>query len=249
MAIHKTEAIVLNSTKLRETSLITTFYTRSFGKLKALSKGVRQEASPLVSLYQPFNHVEIVFYEKTKSDIHFLSENSLVYFFPKLRTGFEKIAWGSFLLELIDTVVPLEEKNEDLFLLLLECLKQMEKNSVSPAVSVFEVKLLWGSGLFPALESCIRCERSDFETAYLSVEEGGIYCEKCRDSSRILYAVSMGLVRTIRFYAANDVAKAMTLKIAPACEIELNRLVYQWIRGRFEKELATMRFLREVDLI
>lgn len=249
MAIHKTEAIVLNSTRLRETSLITTFYTRSFGKLKALSKGVRQEGSALISLYEPFNHVQIVFYEKTRSDIHFLSESSLVHFFSKLRTDLSKISWAAFLLELVDTVVPPEEANEELFLLLVGCLRQMEKEPASPFVSIFEVKLLWGSGLFPALGSCIQCGRKDFDTAYLSVEEGGIFCGNCRDAHRGFVPLSMGLVKTIDFYASNDLDKCLALKISPSCETELHRLIHQWVRGRFEKDLATVRFLKEVDLI
>ncbi|HNV87072.1 MAG TPA: DNA repair protein RecO [Candidatus Omnitrophota bacterium] len=248
MAIQKTEAIVLGATKLRETSLITTFLTRDFGKIKAISKGVRQEGSFLTPLYEPFSHVQIVFYEKTRSDIHFLSESAMLCFFPGIRADFEKISWASFLLELTETVLPLEEKNEALFELLLLVLHCMEGASVSPFVSIFEVKLLWGSGLFPSLGSCLRCSRTDFETAYLNVEDGGIFCEHCRDSHRIFYPVPKGLIRTIHFFAENDFSKCLTLKLSPENEAELHRLTYQWIRGRFDRDLSTMRFLREVSL-
>jgi len=248
MAIQKTEAIVLGATKLRETSLITTFLTRDFGKLKTLSKGVRQEGSSLLPLYEPFSHVQIVFYEKTRSDIHFLSESSQICFFPKIRADFEKISWASFLLELTESVLPLEEKNEALFELLLLVLHCMEGASVSPFVSIFEVKLLWGSGLFPSLGACLCCGKSDFEEAYLNVEDGGILCGDCCDSHRTFYPISRGLIRTIHFFASNEFSKCLTLKLSPENEAELHRLTYHWIRGRFEKDLSTMRFLREVSL-
>ena len=43
MAIQKTDAIVLKTQPFRSSSLIITFFTRSFGKLRGLAKGVRQE--------------------------------------------------------------------------------------------------------------------------------------------------------------------------------------------------------------
>src|SRR5205085_2574055 len=126
-AIHKTEAIVLKAVKFRDTSYITTFFTRDFGKLKALSKGIRKEKSVLIAHYEPFSHLRLVFYEKSKSDIHFISESSLEYYFPKLRADFEKICWASYVLELIDVIHPLYEKNESLFTLLLDILHRMEQ--------------------------------------------------------------------------------------------------------------------------
>jgi recombinational DNA repair protein (RecF pathway) len=39
--IPKTEALVLNRRAFRETSLIAEFYTRDFGKMSGLLKGIR----------------------------------------------------------------------------------------------------------------------------------------------------------------------------------------------------------------
>jgi DNA repair protein RecO len=45
MSIHKTEAIVLSRRDFRETSLIANFFTRDYGRISGLLKGIRKEPS------------------------------------------------------------------------------------------------------------------------------------------------------------------------------------------------------------
>ena len=248
MTIQKTEALILKTARFRETSLITTFLTREFGKIKALSKGVRKEGSNLLTTYEPFNHVQVVFYEKTRSEVHFVSECSLVHYFAGLRRDFDKIGWASFLAELADAVLPLHEKNPAVFQLLLEVLHRMEEESPARLVSFFEVKLLVGSGFFPQLAACMRCGARDFSTGYLSFLEGWVLCETCRTEARGEVApLSKGLINAIHFLAEGDLVKALKLRISREMEAELRDFIYRWVRAKYEIDLATVRFLREVE--
>ena len=248
MTIQKTEALVLKSAKFRDTSLITTFLTADFGKIKALSKGVRKERSLVLSHYEPFSHVQIVFYEKTKSDIHFLSECTLLYFFSKIRSDFEKISWASYLTEVAEAVLPVHEKNCVLFRLLLDVLHAMEKGPPSHLACIFEVKLLADSGVFPNLEGCMRCGKKDSE-GYLSLREGGIFCATCRKHAGDAFYLSKGLIKTIRFFAENEFSRGRLLKAGKEMEDKLHHMTAWWIRHRFERELASVHFLREVGLM
>lgn len=248
MTIQKSEALVLKTNKFRDTSLITTFFTADFGKIKALSKGVRKERSSVIAHYEPFSHVEITFYEKTKSDIHFLSECSLVYFFPKIRSDFEKISWASYLVELVDVVLPLEESNQRLFRLLLDILHKMEEESPSRLVAIFEIKALLQSGSYPSLDSCLRCGRKDVD-GHLSFLEGGLFCEGCWNRSSESMFISRDLIHTVRFLAESEFTKSLEWKILKESEEEIHRLAFRWIRYRYEKNMAAVRFLRNVDII
>jgi DNA repair protein RecO (recombination protein O) len=248
MAIQKSEALVLKNTKFRETSLITTFFTAEFGKIRALSKGVRKEKSAVISYYEPFTHVEIVFYEKTHSDIHFLSECSLVYFFPRIRSHFERISWASYVVDLADAVLPEKEKDYRLFSLLLEILHRMELEDPSRLACVFEVKLFQHSGLSPNLYGCVRCGRKGAD-GYLYFQEGGILCEFCRGRQVADMFLSKGLIRTIIFLTENDSAKSSQLRISREMEDEIHRLTYRWLRYRLDKELASAQFLHQEELL
>ncbi len=248
MTIQKSEALVLKSVKFRDTSLITSFFTADFGKIKALSKGVRKERSSILSHYEPFSYVDITFYEKTKSDIHFLSECSLRCFFPKVRSDFEKISWASYLVELVEVVLPPHEENRYLFKLMLDLIRIMEEEPPSHLVAIFEVKLLLESGFFPNLSGCTKCGKTDIES-YLSFSEGGLLCRTCWHHASNSLFVSKGLIRTIQFLADNELLKNLQLRMTREMEEEIHRFTYQWIYYRYEKSLAVVHFLREVDMI
>jgi DNA repair protein RecO (recombination protein O) len=48
MDTERAEAIVLRNQSVTESSLIVTWFTREFGKLKTLAKGARRPKSPLL---------------------------------------------------------------------------------------------------------------------------------------------------------------------------------------------------------
>ena len=64
MSIQKTEAIVLNKHDFRETSIIANFYTRDFGKLSGIMKGIKEQPGKFASTLEPFSHNDIIFYKK-----------------------------------------------------------------------------------------------------------------------------------------------------------------------------------------
>ena len=76
--ICSTPAFVLRTYDFRETSKIVNFYTRDFGKVKGILKGIRKDSKkfgstlPLLSL----NH--IVFYKKRMTEIHLVSHCDLI---------------------------------------------------------------------------------------------------------------------------------------------------------------------------
>ena len=74
MPIHKTEAVVLRKRDFRETSLIVEFYTREFGKMSGILKGIRSEPQKFASTLEPFSLNEIIFYSKRSSSLHLVSQ-------------------------------------------------------------------------------------------------------------------------------------------------------------------------------
>ena len=78
MAIQKTEAIVLKTQPFRSSSLIITFFTRDFGKIRGIAKGVRQENQTRAAVYELFTRLEIIYYEKLRSDLHLVSDAAIL---------------------------------------------------------------------------------------------------------------------------------------------------------------------------
>ena len=124
MPIQKSEAIVLRRQPLRETSLILTFYTKDFGKIKGILRGVRglrgQTGGGSLEILA---HDEIVFYDRKKSDIFTTSQCDLIEFFNPIRQSLERLAYAAYMAELLDSVTAIGDKNEQVFVLLLNSLR------------------------------------------------------------------------------------------------------------------------------
>ncbi|MDD5135723.1 MAG: DNA repair protein RecO, partial [Candidatus Omnitrophica bacterium] len=116
MAIQKTEGILLRRQDLRETSLILTFYTKDFGKIKGIVRGVRGPRSACGGAnMEIFAHDEVVFYERRRSDIFTISQCDLLDYFAPARESLERLSYASYLVELLDSVTALGDKNEEAF--------------------------------------------------------------------------------------------------------------------------------------
>ncbi|MBU0880811.1 MAG: recombination protein O N-terminal domain-containing protein, partial [Candidatus Omnitrophica bacterium] len=64
MPIQKSDGILLRRQDLRETSILLTFYTRDFGKIKGIVRGVRGPRAIFGGgAYELFALDEIIFYE------------------------------------------------------------------------------------------------------------------------------------------------------------------------------------------
>ena len=93
--LRKTEAIVLNIRKFGDTSLITTLYTREYGRCNFIIKGYRStRAKKRHSYFQPLSIIDVVFYHKDSRELQLISESANRYFYQSLQTDPVKITLG-----------------------------------------------------------------------------------------------------------------------------------------------------------
>ena len=63
MPTYRDEGIVLRTQKLGEADRIITLLTRRNGRIRAVARGVRKTSSRIGARLEPFNHVDVQFYE------------------------------------------------------------------------------------------------------------------------------------------------------------------------------------------
>src|SRR3989338_4995509 len=106
MAIRTTEAVVLKTQAFRDTSLIATVYTKDFGKVQGLAKGIKDRCARKDSRFycylEPLTLNKIVYYEKSRSGLHLLTQSDLLNHYQQIRQDLKRLAAASFMLELID---------------------------------------------------------------------------------------------------------------------------------------------------
>lgn len=83
--IRKTELVVLRTQPMGDTSLLLHGFSRHFGRLGLIAKGVRSPKSrSRAALLQPAQVLQVLYYHKPNRDLHTLSEVSLLHH-PTLR--------------------------------------------------------------------------------------------------------------------------------------------------------------------
>jgi len=250
MAIQKTRGFVLKREDLRETSVILTAYTKDFGKLKFVSKGVRIPEQRFVSAYELFSLDEIVFYEKKKKNYFLLSQCELINYFPEIRKSLERISYASYLIELVEQVAPPGEENQRLYELLENSMTLLaSKASPRRVARIFEIKLLSIIGLMPGLRACVACDKSlKNRKARFSTSLGGVLCEDCLLKDKGARPVLEGTVNFISHIDAMPFDKIKHVKVSTRVGSEVERILRNFINYHLDVRLKSLDFIRKINL-
>jgi len=249
MPIQKSEAIVLRRQDLRETSLILTFYTRGFGKIKGIVRGVRGvRAQYGGGALELFALDEIVFYERKNSDVFTVSQCDLAEFFNPVRQSLERLAYANYIIELLDSVTGLSDKNTEVFQLLLNSIRLLSGESSARRVArIFEIKLLGLLGLMPSLDICAYCGGKTDPSARFSIAHGGLICKTCTDKDKNALPIMAGTVKFIEHIQELPFDKVERIKVATAVGKELESVLRKFLDYHIERRLKSLEFLREIE--
>lgn len=249
MSITKTEAIVLKGLKFGDTSKIVTLYTRDYGKIKVIAKGIRKPKSRLAGTLETFFHIHIVFYKKTTTEIYLLSQSEIMHPFQKITKDLNRYAFASGALELLDKLITGEERNEKIFELTLSTLAFMEScaaKSVEKSFLFFALRLAGILGYKPKFDRCISCNKTIPDKLILfSPEKGGVICSRCARQDQAYLRLSKDSTRSaLKFQSIKqDKLNSYNIPKEQLREISnviLNLLDYHTGKGR---ELKSLEFL------
>ncbi|HMT04877.1 MAG TPA: DNA repair protein RecO [Solirubrobacterales bacterium] len=183
----KTEAVVLRTIRYGEADRILHLYTREFGRLGAIAKGVRKPRSRFGGRLEPFFRLALVLH-RSRGDLHTVTAAETISGFPDLRASGRGIAAAADacggVLRLLDGV---DEPNEPAYNLLCRYLELVDADPEGPAASgagmvTFRLKLALAAGFAPELSGCSSCGSTDHVTAF-SGAAGGVVCPTCEAGS------------------------------------------------------------------
>lgn len=250
MAIQKTEAIVLKNQDIRETSLLVTFFTKDFGKIQGIAKGIRGQRGRINNSLEPLASVNIVFYERKRGNIHTVSQCDLKNYFTDLRKDLTKTAYGYYFIELVKDFLQLHDKNENVFNLLLNSLDFLNLGRMDAEIlaRVFELKLLSLSGFKPKVDSCLKCSKSVTEKAFFCFREGGLVCEKCLlEIKSPVVNISSETLFFIHLLESKKLSELQYLKIINSVQKKLILILHQFMQVHIEKKFKSLDFVRHIE--
>lgn len=150
MRTYKTEGIILKRTNFGEADRILTIYTKHFGKIKVLAKGVRKTTSRKSGHLELFNWAQIYLAKGRNLDI--ITEVETVKSFRGWRKNLAKVGLAYHFCELVERLTAENVKNQDVFNLLcggLLGLGRARAGDLDQASQNFAQKLLEETGFWP----------------------------------------------------------------------------------------------------
>lgn len=241
MKFYKLNGIVLRDINFEESSKILTILTNQLGKIQAISKNCRRTLNPLCAVSQPLIYSEFIL-TKTK-DIYTISSASMIESFFEITEDMNLTVYSSYLIELVDNFIQLEQKSEESLRLLLNSLYLLKsKFDPETVCRVFEIKMLIFSGFFPQFTHCVRCNKSELTKVFFSVQNSGIVCDKCKQEDDI--EISVDLVKQILIIAATDLKRINKINIDKDSNATLKRLMREYIKFVLQKDINILDFFK-----
>lgn len=244
MGLKSSEAIVIGGHNLGEADRIVVFYTRDYGKVRAVAAGARRIRSRFGGSLELFTHGRLVYFERSTSDLHRLSEFALREPFHSLRTSLELLTAASEVVELGGIAGVEGEGSHELFSLLLTTLRGLN-GGAEPALLLraFEIRLLRTLGYLPELHKCVRCRESLPEGVQsFGPNEGGLLCPLCREEAMETSNVSPAALTFLRSALQGDVDVGRA-GLIPEVRNEIRALLQTFLEFKLGRRIRSARFL------
>jgi DNA repair protein RecO (recombination protein O) len=242
-----TDALVLRTYALGETSLVVVLLTRERGRARAVAKGARGARPRYRSALEPLSEVRATLYGRQGAELLRLGDCELRRSrFPGPQRGVEAALALSHAAELLDAFSPEGEADEVVYRLALAFLGALEEGGpVGVLQRYLEAWLLRRQGVYPPLDRCAGCA-SPLPAGELAYHEPahGFVCASCGPAAGPVLpeGVRRFLADVFRLPPA-DMAAAH-LEAAAAAAPFHRRLIEQHL----ERRLRSPRVLAEVSL-
>lgn len=229
-----TEAFVLKSQKYRESDSLLTLYSRQYGKLSAVAKGSRKPKSKMLAGVQPFSHGEYVLYKGR--NMYTVNQAEVKHGFYALREDYERLAYASYIVELVLSEAIEGQGNTTIFSLLGNTLTLLcrEGTIQTSLIRAFEIKFMANAGYQPNLMGCTSCGTEELkDPLFFSHSQGGVVCHACQDKSKDRIRVSKNLMTLAQSFLMSDLRAAAKIKVSPSLDKQLHQLMGGYIQCHF----------------
>ncbi|MBW1973462.1 MAG: DNA repair protein RecO [Deltaproteobacteria bacterium] len=247
--LKKSQAIVINKIPYGEIDKIVTFFSLDYGKLKTIAKGAQKSRKRFSGALEPFVHLTIHFSEKSDAFLASVDQTEIINPFYHLREDLIKFAYASYILELVNEMLPEKQAYPKIFDLLLISFKEIDsKDPNEEILRIFETRLLSLAGYEIELKKCIRCSRNAFKTEklFFAPSLGGLICSNCIKQREKVFSISHGTIKSLLFAQSAPTSALFRLSFSKMAIMESKNILPSFIESIIGKKLKSLDFLLKV---
>ena len=245
MPVIEAEAIVIRHYPLSESSRIVVFFTREYGKLRAVADGIKKTKSQMAGALEPFNHVKAVCWFREGNDLGRIHNVELIGVFPGKAMDLRRICTCAYFVEIINETAQENQANNVLFRLLLASMKAAATKAPTVAlVRYFEIWSLKLNGFLPNLSRCSICGKGIIEEGFLAwIESGEARCRDCARGVGLLVSAKSAL--SLEKMMKLPPEEFLILPFEQDSAFELERFTQRFLSFNLERQLKSWPLLQE----
>lgn len=242
---YTTEAIVIRHRDFGEADRIITLFTPEHGKIRAIAKGVRRSRSKSAGHLDLFTRCMVLVARGRNLDI--VTQAQALEYFPAFRTDLAAAGYAHYLAELLDSFVPDDLPNAQLYALLQTSLRRLNEEPLPLGIRAFEVALLDLSGYRPELHTCLGCGKQIVpEENHFSSALGGVLCPACAGQDPAAMPISIPALKLLRHLQTGP-ERVLTLQSVDArLGREVESRIHEYLIYRLEKRPKSIGVLERM---
>ncbi|SDZ20092.1 DNA replication and repair protein RecO [Proteiniborus ethanoligenes] len=246
--LFKTEGLVLRQTKYDEWDKILTIFTRNNGKVQAIAKGARRPKGSLVASTQVFSHSDFLLYQGRS--LYHVNQADIINSFFSLRDDLYKLAYGTYIIELVDAASIEGVENTKLFDLSIKTLKVLSglDKDYKKLLAAFELKYITFIGYRPQISRCVLCNGELGNIIKFSSQQGGAICQSCFQDGIGGATVSKDILIKMKELLFVHLDKINDLKMSIKDIDIIEKLISNYIMNHIEKNnFKSLEFLKTLE--
>jgi DNA repair protein RecO (recombination protein O) len=243
---YRAEAIVLKTNDFAEADRVLVLFTRHFGKVRVVAKGIRRATSRMAGHAEPLTHATYQLARGRELDVLTGAEARAVY--PDMRDDLALIAAGWYVAELVDRFTADRVPSAPLFDLLETALRALDTGIAASVVCRwFDLHLLDRSGFRPELGVCAQCRAPLVEeTNAWEPAAGGAVCGTCAKRRSFVAPLTVRGLKSLRYLLVSDLPVAARLRLDVTLAGELDRHLRAFVRHVLDRDLGSARLMDEL---
>lgn len=253
MSVGKSNSVVLSVTPYRESSFLAALFSREYGRISGIAKGVRRSDRRRIPIERGYL-IEHVVYLRQHRDLHTITDCSILEHFPLLRGDLEKTVVRDLLFDVVLSAVPVGDAHPVMYDFLLRFLDELGTvgrgldgglTYLSGILFTFAAQL----GFALDFEQCSVCGRdtAHLQTVWLAIEQGLLRCDRC-SSAKGTAGDRLLPVSVLPWYSRNDTVEGDLPRVDRKTALAAVRLAYDYCRYHLEirKNLQSFQFVEHL---
>jgi DNA repair protein RecO (recombination protein O) len=251
--VYASEAVILRRIDFGEADRILTLFTPTYGKVRAVAKGVRRTTSRLAGHLEPFTRTQLLL--ATGRDLDIVTQAEAKERLDALRQDVWHATGAWYAAELVDRFLEDADPHPRVYAQFVETLRRLEEGArvgVAAeaqswlALRYFELRLLDELGFRPNLHHCVSCDTplKPEENAW-NAEMGGALCPNCRRYAQ--RRLPLNALKVLRLLQTTTWEAIPRLLLDAGMRTEIEGALRSSLRYHLDRDLKSWSFLHAVS--